>query len=1126
MRNLHQIFTLPFNFRFLFLVSLLLFVSCQTSIDQAAIKEDHAAHLFTTVKAQSSGIDFQNKLIETESSNYYKYMYSYIGAGVAAADFNNDGMDDLFFVSNQFDNKLYLNKGDLKFEDITEQAGIKKRKGFDAGVSIADINQDGWLDIYITRGGWIQDNNAFANMLFINEGVNNDGVPTFRESAKEHGLAEANRSIQATFFDYDKDGDLDVYISNTPDFEDPAAEVVDLTKVQNDPLTLEMRGSDKLYQNDGKGKFKDVSAQAGIMPDIGFGLNPQVGDLNGDGWLDIYVCNDFRIPDFVYINKGNGTFYKGRNELFKHMSFNSMGSDFADVNNDGLLDLYTLDMNPEDYIRSKTTMGMTPQNRFEEMVAKNYHYQYMHNMLQINNGNGSFREISKLAGVADTDWSWSCLLADFDLDGWNDAFVTNGVFRDVIDRDANNNILTQLRSKGKKPSDADFLAYAKMLPQQKLTNYFFRNNGDWTFENMSSSWTDSIPTFSNGATYSDLDNDGDLEIIVNNINQEATLLKNMASEKSRGDYLKVQLDGYEKNKEGIGTYVKLFLEDGTILVRQQIKSRGFLSSVSSTLHFGLKTDIPIQKLEVIWPDGRNQIITNVTINQKIKLSYADAQSTLPSATATTTLFQNLPYSFEHIDPYYNDYSQQILLPHKLSQTGPAVATADVNQDGLTDIYLGGGHTQPGQLLIAKSSGGFQSKEIAVFTKDKQYEDTGAAFFDADGDGDMDLYVVSGSYEFAQPSRLLADRFYINDGQGNFTKNNNMFPPESSAGAIARPADYDGDGDVDLFVGGRVVPGQYPYPPISFLYINEGNRFKLATAELAPDLERIGMVTDAIWTDIDQDQDLDLLVTGEWMGIEVFINENGKLSKSEQYKTLYSKVGWWNTLQLADVDQDGDQDIIAGNLGLNYKFHASEEKPFHVYTNDFDYNGTVDVFLAKYYKGIEVPVRGKTCTAQQMPHLAKKIATYNDFANKDLAGIIGPGIQNALHYEATEFRSGIFFNEGDRKYRFSAFENVAQQSPINGIIYDDLDGDHIPDLLMAGNNHMAEIETTRADAGIGIFLRGQGDGAFEAVDRLTSGFFAEKDVRHLTAVGNKKSKIILVVNNNDMHDWFEVKQLEQ
>ncbi len=1100
--------------------------SCTTSetSQEDTVSEDGFPNLFSAVASSTSGITFINRLEETLSSNYYQYMYTYIGGGVASADFNNDGWIDLFFISNTFDNKLYLNQGDhqegmrgFSFMDVTEQSGIQKRPGFDVGVSVVDINSDGYLDIYITRGGWIQDDNRFANMLYVN-----NGDMTFTERAAEYGLADSNRGICATFFDYDNDGDLDVYISNSPDFEDKAAEVVDLIDIQDDAMTLAKKGSDKLYENDGSGHFTDASEASGILPDIGFGLNPQVGDLNQDGWMDIYICNDFRIPDFVYINNQDGTFRDGRNEVLRHMSFNSMGSDIGDVNNDGLMDVFTLDMNPEDYVRAKTTMAMTPVERFEEMVAKNYHHQYMHNMLQINNGNGTFREIANMAGVANTDWSWSSLLADFDLDGYNDLFVTNGVFRDVIDRDANNEILQILRDNQRKPTDEDFLAFTRMLPQQKLNNYFFKNNGDLTFADVSTAWIDSMPTFSNGAVYADLDNDGDLDVVVSNINEEATLLRNHAVEKSLGSYLQVTLDGPLNNTKGIGSTVRIELADGSVLTRQQINNRGFLSSVSNTMHFGLARDDVITSLEIRWPDGRCQEIKDVPVGHFMTLSYDDA--VVPKSRVEdpeAPLFVKMNWAAKHIDPSYNDYQNQLLLPHKLSQIGPAVAVTDVNMDGHEDLFIGGGHTQAGQLFLGDVAGGFTHQEVADFIRDKQSEDVGACFVDADGDGDPDLYVVSGSYEFPLHSRLQLDRLYLNDGRGHFSKSLNSLPPIGSAGKVVKAADFDQDGDMDLFVGGRVVPAQYPVPPTSYLLLNESGRFRAVTDELAPQLAQIGMVTDACWSDIDMDEDLDLVLTGEWMGIEVLVNEDGRLRRDSLYSGLASHAGWWNTLLVEDIDLDGDMDIAAGNLGLNYKLHATPEKPLHVYTNDFDYNGSVDVFLAKYYQGDQVPVRGKSCSTQQLPHLAKKIPTYEEFASLDLGGILGPGIKSALHYTVTELRSGIFINEGSGKFTFRPFDNHVQQSLINSILYDDFDNDGIQDLLMAGNNHMSEIETTRADAGIGCFLRGTETGKFEFISHLESGFFTSGDIRHLATVSDQTRHAIIVIKNNDTHELFHV-----
>ncbi len=1072
--------------------------------------------LFVEIDASVSGVNFVNQIIETEEFNYYNYIYAYNGGGVATADFNNDGLLDLFFTANISGSKLYVNKGNFKFQDITATSNIENKEGFDTGAAIVDINNDGYADIYVCRAGWFNDPKKLKNLLYIN---NKD--LTFTEAAADYGLADENRTISATFFDYDNDGDLDVYLANAPITTKDYKTIQDLKVVAADPKTPTLLGSDKLYRNNGANNFEDVSIKAGIFPDKAFGLNPQVGDLNNDGWLDIYVSNDFNMPDFAYMNNGDGTFSDKREELLKHMSFYSMGSDIADINNDGSNDMVVLDMNPEDYIRSKTTMSMTPISKFWEMLDKGYHYQYMHNVLQLNNNNGTFSEMANMSGIANTDWSWAPLLADFDLDGYVDLYVTNGVYRDVIDKDSNRNILYQIRKKGKKPTPIEYLEYTQKLPQQKLTNYFFKNNGDLTFSNNSTEWADIKPTFSNGAVYADLDNDGDLDIITNNINDEATLFKNNAIELDKGNYVHFQFTGTKKNRNGIGTKVTLYFEDGSLQTRQLITSRGYLSSGSNKVHFGFSKKARIRKAMIQWTDGKVQQL-DIEPNQLHHIKYEDATVVNNKTQTITKLFKEAEFNFKHIDSVFNDFQIQLLLPQKLSQLGPAVATTDVNNDGIDDLYLGGGYSQSGQLLLGTPNGTFINKEVVDFLSDSKHEDIGAAFFDADSDGDQDLYVVSGSYEFGEKNQLLEDRLYINDGNGHFVRDYGALPFFNESGSVVVPADYDADGDMDLFVGGRQVPGKYPSPPVSYILENRKGKFSIVTKQIAPDLERIGMVTDAKWEDIDIDGDLDLIVTGEWMGIEVFTNKEGVLLKEEKYGNLSNTVGWWNKIHVEDVDGDGDKDIIAGNFGLNSKHRATKKKPFHVYAKDFDDNGTVDIFLAKYYKDKQVPVRGKSCTTQQMPYIKEKIKTYQEFAGSDIQGILGVNIDKALHLEATEFRSGVFLNDGGNNFEFDPFPNTCQTAPINSILFDDYDDDGFKDMLLAGNNHQLEIETTRSDAGIGVFLKGNANGEFTYITNNNTGFFADKDVRNIIAITTLKGEGVLVINNNGEHQLFLTK----
>jgi enediyne biosynthesis protein E4 len=1097
-----------------YLLSLLAFVlfSCSSSSSEDEV--------FQIIDSDSTGLDFINVIDETDKVNYFKYMYMYIGGGLAVADFDNDGLEDVFMVSNSNESKLYRNLGDLKFEDVTSLAGIKKRPGFDVGAAVADINNDGWLDIYITRGGWIDENDAFSNMLFINNGIaEGESFVTFTEQAKAYGLDDANRGVAATFFDYDRDGDLDVYLSNTPDFEDKSANVIDLEKVATDPRTLDLKGSDKLYNNNGKGFFNDVSLSAGIKGDIGFGLSPQVGDLNGDSWPDIYVCNDFRVPDFVYINQKDGTFKESRNETIKHMSFNSMGADIGDINNDGDLDIMTLDMNPEDHVRAKTTMGMTSQYLFELMVNKNYHHQYMHNMLQLNNGNGTFSEIANMAGVANTDWSWSCLFADYDLDGFNDIYVTNGVFRDVIDRDVNNEILQELRRRGRKPTDEDFLEFTKKLPQQKLTNYIYKNNGDLTFKDVSTSWVKESPAFSNGAAYADLDNDGDLELIVSNLNDKMTLLKNLSIENDKGNYVKFKLKGSETNLWGIGATVKLYLKNGQILTRQLVTTRGFLSAVSQVLHFGLAKDAIVERGEVIWSDGKVQELGKIDVNSVMEIKYNPAGDFQLKENISPTVFkEELSVPFVHKETLFDDFKMQTLAPQRFSQEGPALAVSDINNDGIDDMYIGGAANQPGEMYLGKKGGGFQRVYQSEFVLDKSSEDTDAVFFDVDNDKDLDLLVLSGTSEMPGGS---IPRLYINDGKAGYYRDRDRLPNISGLCTTVKVVDYNKDGFNDLFIGCRAVPGYYPLSPTHFLLVNNGDFLEDYTYSIAPELNGIGMITDAEWIDNNKDGNIDLLLCGEFMGIEVFENNGTQLFRSDKYKSLQNAIGWWNEIVLADVDNDGDIDIIAGNHGLNTNYKANVKAPFSVYYNDFDNNSVIDPIYSTFYKDKEVPVRGRVSIIQQIPSWGDRIRTFKEFAEHDMKSLLGTGYESASKLSAIEFRSGIFKNEsGD--FNFEPFIPALQTAPINSILLADFDGDGIKDLLMAGNNYTYENETTRADAGNGYFLKGSKEGKYSYVPNKTNGFWANNDVRQLAILKAESKSFVLVANNDKPTQLYSFK----
>lgn len=1074
-----------------------------------AEKETQAApsvKVFELLPTESTGINFNNVLVETEEVNYFRYQYVYNGGGVGIGDINNDGLSDVYFTGTVADDKLYINMGDMKFEDITISAGIQQENGLKTGVSMVDINSDGWLDIYVCRSGWFEEPEARANLLYINQGDN-----TFKESAKEYGLAESGNSVQAGFFDYDKDGDLDCFIANHPLFRISTEDWEAATKNPSD------RVRDKLYRNDGNNQFTEVSKASGIN-NFGHGLGLAISDYNNDGWPDVYIANDFKANDFYYVNNQDGTFSEKSKSHFSHVSYFAMGSDVADIDNDGALDLFVVEMLAEDNKRQKTNMAAMNPELFWTNVKMGYHYQFMRNTLQLNDGKGSFSEIAYLSGLTNTDWSWAPLFADFDLDGHKDLAITNGYLRDTQDKDFNKKANKMIKDKGLSSFDelpTLFDELTEIMTSTPIKNYVFKNEGGFKFSNQSREWGFDFSGFSNGMAYGDLDNDGDLDLIVNNFNEPASVYKNTVREKEVGDYLLVELEGSAQNKNGLGSKISLQTNNGKQFQEFWV-ARGFESSCDQKIHFGIEKGDQIQQLKIEWPDGKTQTISAPEKNQLLKLNYTEAKTKEEIASNTTTYFRTIGLNlFKHKENSYNDYKKEILLPHKQSQNGPKICVGDVNGDQLEDFYIGGASGQAGRLVIQLTNGRFANSSANVFQADAGHEDLGGIFFDVDGDRDLDLYVVSGGNEFTPGHPILQDRIYKNDGTGKFQRDLTALPKMFSSGGTVAASDFDGDGDQDLFVGGRLIPGKYPYAPRSYLLENQRGKFVDVTEDLAPELLNPGLITSAVWSDFSGDGKKDLILVGEWTGILMFENEDGELNKISDKNGLDEQSGWWNKIVAKDIDQDGDEDYIIGNLGLNYKYHASVEEPFEVYAHDFDENGTTDIVLGYYNDGTCYPVRGRQCSSEQMPKIAEDFVSYEEFGVADMENVYGDKLDDALHLKANNFSSSILINEGNMQFTLKALPTRAQFAPINGIVAEDFDKNGTVDILVAGNLFQAEVETGRADAGRGLLLLGNGKGDFEEVSNQESGILAPLDVKDLAILntGPNQARIILVANNN-------------
>ena len=1072
------------------LLQLVLFSACKKT--EKAIPP---TRLFTLIDNTYTNIHFSNTVKENLYFNFINYSYIYNGAGIAVGDINNDGLEDLYFTSNQNSNKLYLNKGDFKFEDITENANVSDDEGWTTGTTMIDINNDGWLDIYVCKSGALNSHDLRKNKLFVNQKDN-----TFKESAKTYGLDHFGFSVQAYFFDYDNDEDLDMYLVNhRQDFQNNTSISPVFQK------TKEPYNSDQLFRNEGT-KFTNVTKEAGIE-NKAWGLSASIGDFNNDDLPDIYVANDFLEPDFLYINQGNGLFKDEILERFKHIPANSMGSDYADINNDLLPDLITLDMMAEDHIRSKENMATMSTENFHAIVNAGYHHQYMSNMLQLNNGNGVYSEIGQLSGIAKTDWSWAPLMADFDNDGFNDVFVTNGIEHDLSNQDFRNQMRTNIRNR-KKVSLDEAIA---MMPSHKLSNYSFKNNTDLTFKNTTTTWGLNQNINSTGAVYADLDNDGDLDLVLNNQSDKASIYRN----NSKSNYLTVTLKGNSKNKNGIGSKVTIY-GDTLQQTKTLFVSRGYQSSITQNIHFGLGNHTSIDSLIVLWPNGNTQTIFHPKINEILEINAKYAFSEHSITPSKESLFEEidpitLGINFKQKENNFNDYQLQLLLPQKQSENGKPLAVGDINNDGLDDIFVGNAKGAKACLYVQNKNGSFTETNASLFSSEKDFEDTDAQFFDVDNDDDLDLYVASGGYEFEANSPFLQDRLFINN-KGKFSKSHAL-PKLLNNTQCITAADFDQDGDMDLFIGGGAIHGKYPMAYPSYLLENQKGQLIRSADNIIP-ADDIKLVNDAIFSDYDNDGDKDLIVVGEWMPITVLNNSSHQFIKTT-FDALNHSEGWYQCITEFDYNNDGNKDYVVGNWGNNNKFHPSKNKPLHIYADDLDGNSTFDMVLSKVSKsGDLLPVRGKECSSQQTPFINNKLKTYNAFANATLADIYGiDKLDKAVHYKAYNFSSIVLKNSGEQGFEIRHLPNRAQFSPTLSTAVFDLNNDGYLDIFGVGNVYHAEVETIRYDAGMGYVLLG-GEGSSPHNFLNDTNYFNSNEAKAIKAISINKAPHFIILNKNN------------